>query len=99
MPDNTDKPVVRTIRPAQLKWQVQGQVYREAVVSLTEPQSIAGVREVQEVWRHIQGDRNSALRRGDRLSLIGPDGLHIADGCVVIRHDAGSVWHRNCFWG
>jgi hypothetical protein len=69
-----------------------GQCFKHIVVRLKGAQDIAVVRESPEMWSAIQGDRMLKLGRGDRVSLIAPDGLVIADQMAVTKALSGSVW-------
>ena len=85
-------PLQSKINPGQAAVESAGQFFKHVCVRLKGAQDIAVVREHPEMWTAIQHDRMLKLGRGDRVTLISPDGLTIADQMVVTKALAGSVW-------
>ncbi len=85
-------PLQSKLAPGQAAVESAGQFFKHVCVRLTGAQDIAVVREHPEMWTAIQTTRTLKLGRGDRVTLISPDGLTIADQMVVTKALSGSVW-------
>ncbi len=85
-------PLQSKLNPGQAVLESAGVCFKHVCVRLRDAQDIAVVRESPACWSAIQGDRMLKVGRGDRVSLISPDGLTIMDQAVVTKALSGSVW-------
>lgn len=88
MPEKKFKIVANNrLSPAQVSIEWNGVLHKHCVVSLREGQTINDALQIPSLWAMIQADRAKALRRGDTVSVIAPDGNTIADRAMVTRAD------------
>ena len=66
--------------------------HRWARVSLRGSLSIDTVRENPGLWARVQDTPATRLAKGDRIDLVSPDGLVLAEGFIVTRALAGDIW-------
>jgi hypothetical protein len=62
------------------------------VVTLRGTQTPAWLMENPDAWTVSQGSPDTALRRGDRVTIISEDGNTIYDSAVVRQAEGGKVW-------
>ena len=84
--------MINKLRTNQAGVDLCGSKFKSLVVSLTGEQSIVGVLQDPDVWQEIQSDRMLHLSRGDRVSVVSPDGLVLADSAVCVKAEGGRCW-------
>ena len=82
----------KRIGPEQVVVESVGQTHRHLIVNLRNEMTINWLRETPEAWVGWQSSPSQALRRGDEVSAVSPDGLTRADRMTVLRAEAGKVW-------
>ncbi len=85
-------PLNKKIHVSQAVVDHAGQSRKHVVVTLRADQQIADVLATPEAWTGIQQDGTKALRKGDIVSVISPDGLAMADSAMVVKAEAGRCW-------
>ena len=82
----------KKIHVSQAVVDTAGQARKHIVVTLRGEQTIADVLATPEAWTGIQSDGTKALRKGDVVSVISPDGLALADSAMVVKAEGGRCW-------
>lgn len=85
----TDKPALKIVQnkrfsPTQLTVEWNGQLSKHCILSLRAGQAtISEALQTPALWGMIQANQVTALRPGDTVTVISPDGLVRADSAMV----------------
>ncbi len=88
----TTQKMLNKLRVSQASVDLCGQKFKHLVISLTGEQSIVGVLQDPDIWTAIQSDRMLHLSKGDRVTVVSPDGLVLAESAMCVKAEAGRCW-------
>ena len=89
---NKTKLVSAKLQASQAMVEAVGHRFKHLSIALRGTQEIATVLAQPDAWTDVQADRVRCLNKGDRVSLISPDGLVLADQAMVTKAEAGHLW-------
>ena len=72
----------KPIKPTALQWQSEGFCWREALVRLPQGATLQDLNDGPTIWRNIQDNKQTALRKWDRVRVVAFDELWFVDATV-----------------
>ena len=80
---DSDEREVPAIKPQAFTWQSQGFAWREAFVRLPEGIVAQDLQDSPTVWRKVQDNGNTALKKFDRVMCVANDETFVVNAMVA----------------